>query len=115
MSNGFQTLSEPLIQIGDNHVLNRDQMLTEVKCSKVCFMTTRLGSEAPLTLTLLWVWWGRCERNYLPKEEGRGKKAHAARPPGPGLEPGTCRVPGEGPQLHATGVVWTSKPFRAHR
>ena len=28
---------EPLNQIGDNYVLNRGQMLTEVKCSKVCF------------------------------------------------------------------------------
>ena len=34
MPYGFQTLSEEqLIQIGDNHVLNRGQMLTEVKCS----------------------------------------------------------------------------------
>ena len=33
----FQILSEePLNQIGDNCVLNRGQMLTEVKCSKVC-------------------------------------------------------------------------------
>ena len=48
------------------------------------------------------------KKNYLPKEEGREggeKKARAARPPGPELEPGTCRVLGEGPQLHATGVV----------
>ena len=27
----------------------------------------------------------------------------AVRPPGPGLEPGTCRVLGEGPGLHAGG------------
>ena len=57
-----------------------------------------------LTLTLLR--WGRCEKNYLPKEEGREggeKKAGAARPPGPGLEPGTCRVLGECPQLHTRG------------
>ena len=39
------------------------------------------------------------------RKGGWGKKARAARPPGPGLEPGTCRVLGEGPQLHATGVV----------
>ena len=40
------------------------------------------------------------------KKEGRvEKKARAARPPGPGVEPGTCRVLGEGPQLHAMGVV----------
>ena len=29
----------------------------------------------------------------------------AARPPGPGLEPGTCRLLGKGPQLHAMEVV----------
>ena len=40
------------------------------------------------------------------RKEGRGeKKARAARPPDPGLEPGTCRVLGEGLQLHATGAV----------
>ena len=34
-----------------------------------------------LTLTLSWVWWGRCEKNYLPKEEGRegGEKKRAQR------------------------------------
>ena len=42
----------------------------------------------------------------LPKEEGSeggDKKACAAHPREPGLEPGTCRVLGEGPQLHAGG------------
>ena len=40
------------------------------------------------------------------RKEGRmEKKAHAARPPGPGLKPVTCRVLGEGPQLHARGAV----------
>ena len=60
-----------------------------------------------ITLTLLRGWWGRCENNYLPKEEGRegGEKKRAVRPPGPGLEPGTCRVLGEGSQLHARGAV----------
>ena len=67
-----------------------------------------------ITLTLLWGWLGRCEKNYLPKEEGR-KGGWSVRPQGLGLEPGTCRVLGEGPQLHATGVVQTSKPFRAYR
>ena len=58
-----------------------------------------------ITLTLLQGWWGRCEKNYLRKEEGRvEKKARAARPPDPGLEPRTCRVVGEGPQLHARGL-----------
>ena len=61
-----------------------------------------------ITLTLLRGWWGRCEKNYLRKEEGREggeKKARAARPPGPGLDSGTCRVLGEGPPLHARGAV----------
>ena len=39
------------------------------------------------------------------RKRGWRKKAWAARPPGPGLEPGTCRVLGEGPQLHAMGAV----------
>ena len=56
-----------------------------------------------ITLTLLQGWWGRCRKNYLPKEEGRvEEKKHA---PGPGFEPGTCHVLGEGPQLHARGAV----------
>ena len=34
-----------------------------------------------LTLTLSRAWWGRCEKNYLPKEEGRegGEKKRAQR------------------------------------
>ena len=45
-------------------------------------------------------------RKKLSPEGGRGrKKARAARPPDAGLEPGTCRVLGEGLQLHATGAV----------
>ena len=51
---------------------------------------------------------GKAQKNYLPKEEGREgeeKKTRAARPPDPWLEPGTCRVLGEGPQLHARGAV----------
>ena len=34
-----------------------------------------------LILTLSWVWWGRCKKNYLPKEEGRegGEKKGAQR------------------------------------
>ena len=40
------------------------------------------------------------------RKEGRvEKKAWAARPPDPGLKPGTCHLPGEGPQLHARGAV----------
>ena len=39
-----------------------------------------------LTLTLSWVWWGRCEKNYLPKEEGKegGEKSARSAPAGPG-------------------------------
>ena len=44
MPYGFQILSEePLNQIGDNYVLKRGQMLTEVKCIKVCFTIRSLG------------------------------------------------------------------------
>ena len=54
----FQTLSEgPLNQIGDNHVLNRGQMLTEVKCGKVCgkvcFTTTGLGLKHYQTIKIV--------------------------------------------------------------
>ena len=48
-------------------------------------------------------------RKKLSLEGGRKggwrKKARAARPPDPGLEPGTCGVLGEGPPLHARGAV----------
>ena len=54
MPYGFQTLSEvPMNQIGDNHVLNRGQMLTEVKRSKVCFMTTSLGLKHHQTIKMV--------------------------------------------------------------
>ena len=39
------------------------------------------------------------------RKGGWRKKARAARPPGRGLEPGTCRVLGEGTGLHARGAV----------
>ena len=51
---------------------------------------------------------GKVRKKLSPEEGRKGgwrKKAHAARPPGPGLEPRTCRVLGEGPQLHARGAV----------
>ena len=51
---------------------------------------------------------GKCEKNEGGRKEGREggeKKARAARPRGPGLEPGTYRVLGEGPQLQTTEVV----------
>ena len=52
-------------------------------------------------------------KNYLPKEEGRRveKKSPRSAPEGPGLEPGTYRVLGEGPQLHATVRVNTNLIF----
>ena len=58
-----------------------------------------------ITITLLRGWWGRCEKTISGRKGGWRKKARAARPPDPGLEPGTCRVLGEGPQLHARGAV----------
>ena len=47
------------------------------------------------------------------KKEGRveQKKARAARLQGPGLEPGTCRMLGEGPQLHAMGGCLDKQAF----
>ena len=41
------------------------------------------------------------------RKEGRVEKKKRAQraPPDPGLEPGTCRVLGEGPPLHARGAV----------
>ena len=48
------------------------------------------GVKTYITLTLSWVWWGRCKNNYLPKEEGReggekkrAQRAHRASNPGP--------------------------------
>ena len=51
---------------------------------------------------------GKVRKKLSPEGGRKGggrKKARAARPPDPGLEPGTCRVLGEGLQLHATGAV----------
>ena len=51
---------------------------------------------------------GKVRKKLSPEGGRKGgwrKKTRAARPPDPGLEPGTCRVLGEAPQLHATGVV----------
>ena len=56
-----------------------------------------------ITLTLLRGSWGRCEKNYLRKEEGREggeKSAHSSNP-----GPVACYIVGEGPQLHARGAV----------
>ena len=54
MPYGFQTLSEePLNQIGDNHVINRGQMLTKVNCSKVCFTITSLGLKQPQAIKMM--------------------------------------------------------------
>ena len=51
---------------------------------------------------------GKVRKKLSPEGGRKGgwrKKARAARPPDQGLEPGTCRVVGEGPQLHARGAV----------
>ena len=51
---------------------------------------------------------GKVRKNYLPKEEGRegGEKKRAQRARrARGSNPGTCRVLGEGHQLHAAGAV----------
>ena len=57
MPYSFQILSEePLNQIGDNYVLKRGQMLTEVECIKVCFTIRSLGlkhHQAIKTVTAL--------------------------------------------------------------
>ena len=68
-----------------------------------------------LTLSLSRGWWGRWEKT--PEGGRKGwwrKKALAARPRGP-RQSGTCRVLGEGPKLHAMGVVKTSKVFCAYK
>ena len=46
----------------------------------------RVGHIPVLTLTPLRGWWGRCEKNYLRKEEGRegGEKSARSAPAGPG-------------------------------
>ena len=70
-------------------------------------LNSKVGSTS-ITLTLSWVWWGRCEKKLSPEGGRKGgwrKKVSAVRPPGTGLEPVTCRVLGEGPVLHARGAV----------
>ena len=58
-------------------------------------LTYFLITSCLLALTLSWVWWGRCEKNYLPKEEGRegGEKKraqHARRARGSNPGPAAC-------------------------
>ena len=70
--------------------------------------TKSSGWITVITLTLLRGWWGRCEKKTISgrRKEGRvEKKSTRSGPPDPGLEPGTCRVLGEGPPLHARGAV----------
>ena len=47
---------------------------------------------------------GKVQKNYLPKEEGREGREKSG-PRGPGLELGTSRMLGKGPQLYATVIV----------
>ena len=57
---------------------------------------------------------GKVRKKLSPeggRKGGRRKKARAARPPGPGLEPGTCRLLGEGHQLHAPGGCLDKQAF----
>ena len=71
-----------------------------------------------ITLTLSWGGGEGAKKKLSPERRRKGgwrKKADAACLQGPGLELGTYRVLGEGPQLYATGVVKTSKPFRGYR
>ena len=59
----------------------------------ILFKGSQMGHS--VKASFWWVWWGRCEKR---KKEGRvEKKARAARPVCPGLEPGSRRVLGEGP------------------
>ena len=51
---------------------------------------------------------GKVRKTLSPKGGRKGgwrKKARTVCPPDPGLEPGTCCMLGEGPQLHARGAV----------
>ena len=59
----------------------------DIKHIKVC------KKKNLLTLTLLRGWWGRWEKSVR------------SAPAGPGLEPGTCRVLGEGPRCTPGGAV----------
>ena len=43
---GYRTWSEePLMQAEDDDDLHGGQMSTEVKCSKLCYMDTKLGQK----------------------------------------------------------------------
>ena len=56
---------------------------------------------------------GKVQKKLSPEGGRKGgwrKKARAARPPDPGLEPGTCRVLGEGPPLQTLPPTATAKP-----
>ena len=48
----------------------------------------------------------KVQKISLKRKEGRmEEKGACSGPVGPGLEPGTYHVLGDGPQQHATGVV----------
>ena len=42
-----------LSKIGDNHVVIRGQILTDAKCSKVCFTATSLGQKHYQTIKMV--------------------------------------------------------------
>ena len=51
---------------------------------------------------------GKVQKKHISgrRKEGRvEKKSARSAPAAPGVEPGTCRVLGEGPLLHARGAV----------
>ena len=58
------------------------EMRRAIKCSQsyraLCSCRCSSSNKICITLTLTRGWWGRCEKNYLPKEEGRegGEKKH---------------------------------------
>ena len=52
--------------------------------------------------------WKKLSRRRKEGREGGGKKLGACRARGSNPGPAVSRVLGEGPQLHATGVVQTS-------
>ena len=48
---------------------------------------------------------GKVRKKLSPEGGRKGGWRKKARPPDPGLEPGTYRMLGEGPPLHARGAV----------
>ena len=96
--------SQPLQEENNKTIHSIKSYIGPLKKSKCKWEQNVQRQGTFITRTLSRGWWGRCEKKLSP-EGGKveKKKAHAARPLGPGLKLGTCRVLGEGPQLHAGG------------